>query len=248
MYLFMILHSVFGLLIGIRIYKGLCKKQIYNKTTLTKIGTGFLALNLLNVIFFITNAVLFLFFLYFPLICVVFAQKTLEFKRRSQFKNQFPMFLNQIILQIHLGHSFRRSVETAKLSFSRNYQLNIDKIMENVVFSQQSKFVVKDIFINQIIDFFKKVDRVPHQSVDWLIFFRQKLHLEKNFRHKSKQITLQLRLQVLVLGVLYVALFIFVVLKYGFLNNLSLFLVSILFFLMGIIVFVQLIRGSLSRN
>src|SRR5690606_19255086 len=88
----------------------------------------------------------------------------------------------------------------------------IVKVVEMIRFSMPSR-ENKDPFISMIVEEFRKIDANSHNSLQRLLSFRHKLRTESDYRRRSGQVVLQIRVQAGILVALYFATAVFVFLQ-----------------------------------
>ncbi|MBX7232124.1 MAG: hypothetical protein K1X29_08570 [Bdellovibrionales bacterium] len=81
---------------------------------------------------------------------------------------------------------------------------------------------------------FLAIDHQPHQAIQRLQSWRSRLKLTADFRRRSGQVLAQVRLQATLVGVLYVALLLFSLMRGVWRTHAILVGVSMILFLMGV--------------
>jgi len=229
------LNLFFGLLSGHRILLTLYQKKLIQKQTMTKIGTAYAVLTLIFVIHAGKNQTFAWFGVFFALILLNQVQLLLQYSRRKHFRREFLHLLNLVVLKMKAGRGLSHAIIQSKESFDPFFQNKISEIYNVVCFSQHFDFKNTDLFLIEAINELKKAHQSKQNSLQRIIIFRQKLKIEEDFRHRSRLITQQTRIQLYILCVFFISLLIYVVSQFGIKQNSSLILSSTALFLIGFV-------------
>lgn len=176
--------------------------------------------------------------LYIPLVLTFFSESILLFLWKQQFYRQFELFINALIAQIKIGGSFRTSFKIAVSALSQSQFKNyFIEILEMISFSKNLRKEFCFSPLQQMIEELKRADRSP-QCLERLENLRHQVRVRALFRKKVQSALLQIRIQSLVLSILYSGLFLFALHKYG-LKYLYILLLSLLLFLTGLLILLQ---------
>ena len=177
--------------------------------------------------------------LYIPLIFSFFLQSTLIFIWQQQCYVQFEFFLNVLIAQIKIGIGFRPAFKIAAYSLPQRYFQNyFIEILDTMTFSNTHRKLFLSPLLQQMIEELKRADS-SSQCLEHLKNLRHHIHIRSIFRKKVQSTLLQIRIQSLVLLILYFGLFIFIFNKTG-LKYIKTLLLSLFLFLTGLLVLSQL--------
>ncbi len=157
---------------------------------------------------------------------------------QQQFYSEFLRFLSMVILAMRRGLSYSAAMEVSIRGGDWKQGQLLRGIYENVVFSQQEPVVKKGLFgqfIHQIHVQLKALHHDPHRAIDRLCNFRKNLLDRLNFRRKSRQIWAYFGFQLGLLSFIYFGLLAFVAFQNGFHRFKTSFLLSFLFYLLGLI-------------
>lgn len=229
---------IFGLLFALRIY-------IFNEQN--RIFDNQILKNSLTIIVFLTLLCSSMMFerYFFAWMAVVGAISTIAVTifvtthlRERKFRQDFVDFIDRLILQVRSGHSFRNSLEVSNTKTPQPSRFKVEKIIEAVHFSQ--KIETSNAFVREIFEELVSVQRFPHKTLDRLCAFRRKIKIEDDFRRKSGRIVRQVRIQITFLFFMYAAVMSFVIVRFGFLDNLKIILWSAALFAMGLVGFFYL--------
>lgn len=229
---------VFGLLFALRIYFFNEQNRIFDKQLLK---------NSLLIIIFLTLLTSLMVFERYFFMWIAFGSAILSVPvtifvtariRERRFRQDFVDFLDRAILHVRSGQSFGNSLEVSNIKTPHVSSIKLEKIIEAVHFSQ--KIDTSNDFVREIFEELSSVQRFPHKTLDRLCAFRRKIKIEDDFRRRSGQIVRQVRIQIIFLSIMYVAVFTFVCVRFGFIENLKIILWSACLFFAGSIGFLLL--------
>lgn len=231
--LFAFFVSIIGFAIGIRIVKRLIHENLFEKSEMTKIGTAYVSLMLLLLIFLPRTYLTLWISIFAPLIALSLTLWLLMKRRSTKFRSTMSASLALIALKMKGGRSFRQAFSEITSESEPKMRAKLSEIGSVVVFSQQRSEVIRDSFIAEVIDELILVDRQPHAALKRLAIFREKLRLEDDFRRRSGQVLARIRAQSYVMTGLYIALAAFMSWRFGFIHHLRIFIVSAALFTCG---------------
>lgn len=235
MNLFVFIQLLFGFGFFIRVLIEIYNNKLLSSASLTKIGTFFLFWIGFGAVFLNFHSFFWLLWLYSPTVIVLISKYLLRKHRENQFQKHFLFFLNNILLKMKGGNSFRKAFLSVNHSNNEFFREKFKQMYNFVAFSQHVTTELQTGFLNEVLVELKAVDSQPHKAIQRLENFRRKLLIINKFRQKSGQVLRQIRLQALILTGLYVALFIFVTLNFGIQKHLNLVILSIFAFLLGLV-------------
>jgi hypothetical protein len=235
--LYVICCTLFGCAFVVRISDFLTERSLFSRTALTKIGTAyfvnviFLALSLPKTRISIWVAIFLPMLLFAAVLFVVIR------RRSTQFREKFLEILTLVALKMKAGRSFRQSYSEVAAESSPEIRAKLGEIGSVVVFSQQNKStprtIVGDRFIAEVVDELTRIDQQPHAASKRLAIFREKLRLESDFRRRSGLVVARIRVQSLIMSLMYLALGGFSIWHYGWLSYRFCYLISATFFVAG---------------
>ncbi len=142
--------------------------------------------------------------------------------------------LDEVILGLQVGKSFRTSLEQAVQNQNSWYRIQFLEIYSAVVASERPSKTTKTAFLNILIEEFRNIDQSQTKIVEQVRALRRQIKIEDDFRRRSGQVTQQIRIQAVVISFLYLALLSFVVMQFGFFQNQMLIMASSLLFIAGL--------------
>lgn len=161
----------------------------------------------------------------FPLILRFFLTKKL--------RSQLIPLLDYTVLGLQSGKSFRSSLASAIENQHGWVRSQLREVFESLQISNCS-IAVKSAVLKDFQQELLRIDQSKNRCVDQVKSLRQQLKMQENFRRRSGQVTQQIKMQAIIVTALYVALFVFVILQFGFKAHQNLILASLLIFVCGL--------------
>ncbi len=180
-----------------------------------------------------------IFSIYIPIFVFMTAEYFWIYKRLDYFRKQFLFLLDSTITRMKMGNSFREALAQGIESIDSGWvQDDLKELRDRIIYAQEiKKHQAKEFLF--AFKTFKQADQDP-QPLTRLHYIREAMKIEDLFSRKSHQALLQIRLQSLIMTILYLALFIFVLWYYQtqfltlMLFSLCLFVIgSVLIFILG---------------
>ena len=172
-----------------------------------------------------------IFSIYVPIFVFVTAEYFWIYKRLDYFRKQFLFLLDSTITRMKMGNSFREALHQSIESIDSGWiQDDLRELRDRMIYAQNIKIRQAKEFLFAFKTF-KQADQDP-QPLTRLHYIREAMKIEDSFSRKSRQALLQIRLQSLIMTILYLALFI-VVLWYYQTQFLTLMLFSLCLFVIG---------------
>ncbi len=250
----MLMNSLLSFLIFVfvftfvnRIFGHFKRQHVFPLKMMTKFGTFYFIYLITAYFYFFKQPFWFWLHCFLSLIIIPILFFLLLRFHQQQFYSEFVRFLSMVILGMRRGLSYSAAMEVSIRGGDWKQGQLLEKIYENVVFSQQEPVVKKGLFgqiIHQIHIQLRALHEDPHQAIDRLCNFRKNLCDRLSFRQKSRQIWAYFGFQLGLLSFIYVSLFGFVVYQYGFFAFKTSFLLSFLFYFLGISTVVVLARSK----
>lgn len=216
-----------------RILQFLVKNRNYSINAMTKIGTSIGLITLIGCFSIKSVFHLVVFVFLFPILSLFLVDQLNVFQQKRTIQRNILPFLKIVLLKMNTGGSFRASIDSALLRFPFCFRVFISKMMLDVVFSQQNLTPISNSRFQKLLEEFKFVDKHPHLSKKRLHHLYETMKTQEDFRHRSKQALMQMRIQSLVLAIFFVMLLGFVIHQYGFKSHSSSIYLSILLFGIG---------------
>lgn len=233
--LFAFLVPISGFALALRTSKHVIAHELIEKESMTKIGTVYLASVFALLICLPASRFSLWLAVFVPLAIAAIALAAHVSRRSRIFQREALSILSLIILKMKSGRSFRHSIAEVASESDRDVRAKLTEIASVVAFSQQNQASQSDAFTRDVIEEFKLIDQQPHASLRRLSVLREKIRIEDDFRRRSGQVLSRLRAQSLVMCVLYLAVFIFMVSKFGWRENASALSLSVGFFMCGVV-------------
>ncbi len=141
----------------------------------------------------------------------------INFILRQNFQQLWLQFLDELILLMMTGRSFRDSFLFITENRQNLFHLKLREILLRSAYDQNSTnsshlLSANNIFIHNLV---QSIEKNPHKALEKLKCHRRQIRLNVLFKKKSKQITLTMRTQAMALSLLYIGLLIFVLNKHS---------------------------------
>ncbi len=169
------------------------------------------------------------------LISLKFFPRIFNFFLEKRFKNNVVRLLDELILEMKMGRSFRFSLKiiAEKTSGWMGHQIKI--IVQNLEKDEPS-ISVKSASVADFERMISLIDKSNSKNLDRVIGLRNHYKMLQNFRRRSGQVSAQIRMQAIIVTILYLSLLTFVIVQFGFMKQQKLIFCSISMFLLGLFV------------
>jgi len=156
------------------------------------------------------------------------AEKIINFILRHNFQHEWLQTLDELILMMMIGRSFRDAflqithhhknpliIQLRETLLISGWQINLKPslhsknnfLLSSIDSSSSSNSLSPSLrFIDQLV---QSIENNPHKAIDKLKSHRQQLRWEMQFKKKSRQMTLLMRIQATTLCLLYIGLLAF---------------------------------------
>lgn len=142
--------------------------------------------------------------------------------------------LDQVIMGLQTGNSFRTSLRTAIENQSGWKRNQLREVFESVV-STDRKVDVKSAVLKDFQQEMVEIDSSQSRCADQVRAFRRQLKTQEDFRRRSGQVTQQIKMQAIIVTALYLALLIFIISQFGYVAHRFVIFCSVNIFLVGLI-------------
>jgi Flp pilus assembly protein TadB len=225
--------SIFGLMIGRRIFAHFDQNQIFSSTTSQKLWNAFIYVHVL--MFFLLQKSLAMHFcfelvsIFFPFSVYVYQDRT----RRALFRDQAVPMLDILILQMRSGRTLREAIGNNSMNLIM-IQFHINELNSLLQFGTDFSVSTTDPFFSRVANELLEIHRSQIKTLERLKAFRSRIKTEQDFRQRARQATLQVRLQAGVLLFLYLGLVTYISCCYPWARVQKYFLVSLFLFIAGL--------------
>lgn len=234
---------VFGTIFGFRIFKSLPEnlKQHTNTRMFRVVSVIFLML----AVYFFNYASSFVVWIQFFLGVLavgvtIFVTQHLESKNLRQ---DFVFFVDKVQLHIKMGRSLRAAFEFALEQMPSSSQLRMREILNCA--ESGSMYRSRDAFSMVMYAEVSQWLGSNTRILSRIRTFRAQLRLEDRFKRKSEQVIHQIRIQILLLSLMYIMMLFFVLQRFSFYQHTLLFLVSSALFVLGLLTFYFIARRKI---
>ena len=230
-----LLCSVFGFIISYRIFLDSFLDFHFSEELKKKIFKILFSIFILLYLFESTSSILLWISALGVILMIKVSPMIMRFYLSKSLSESFLSIVDEIILNIRSGKSFRASLLNVTQSRSGLLRNLLFEIYHAVTsnhnpFSKTSKHHLK-----QFISDLKEIDASQTKALNQLSALRRNLKINYDLKRKLSLASQQADAQTAILTVLQVLLLIFVSAKFGFIENLQLILVSSFLFTIGII-------------
>lgn len=231
--------------IFVQLSDGFTARRLIHAQSRSQIFMFFLGWVCVIAVVSIFSRVLFSILLWSSIIILSLSSFFLSSSRRTQFRRELPILLSNLILKMRTGLSFRAALKASVENLSPVTTSKVEKIFENLDLTTKPGEVnqQQDLEVERLLVFFRTIDREAHKTLPRLCQFRNQIKEEAYFRSRVQRALSQLKAQSWVMGILYCALLVFVISKFGWSENNKLISLSFFLFATG-----QFLTIRLGRN
>lgn len=230
--------KMFGVCIGFSVLRIFFRQNFVQERVLTKIVIGFFLFNALHLLFF-ENFLLNWFLIYGSVLLILGLKFFFDQRQENLFRKEFPVILTSILLNMKLGQSFRQSLRTSLTTMTPCWRTRFELIYQNVAFSPQengSVFEKMGGFSAEIAQELKKIDGSTHKTIEKIENFRRRLMITEKFRRRSGRVRGQVHLQIILMSLIYAAVFAINAFMFPLERYKLIVLVSVFAYLFGLVV------------
>lgn len=149
-------------------------------------------------------------------------------------QSQTLRILDHLILNVQSGQSLRVSLDMLARQESSLLRVSLENLSHAIIYETSAANLQSEALKN-IFSELSRIERSQSKCADQLRAWRKNLKTMDDFRRRSGQVTLQIRMQAAISAVLYVALLLFVVTQFGFKPHRGLILMSGALFFGGVV-------------
>lgn len=128
------------------------------------------------------------------------------FSRRRRYRARVVPFLDEVLLNMRSGRSFREALHLAGARESTVGAEDLGQIPAMVVFPESATRAALLAEAQDLLGEFREMDRSSVRVIDRLQAVRRRERTKRKFRQKSSQVTSQVKAQAAVCSLLYLAL------------------------------------------
>jgi hypothetical protein len=142
--------------------------------------------------------------------------------------------LDHLVLGVQSGQSLRTSLQVLSARESSLLRIPMQNLVHAVTL-ENSSASLESPTLKKLYEELSRIEKSQSKFAEQLRALRRQTKTLKDFRRRSGQVTMQIRMQALVSAVLYVALLVFIIAQFGFFENRRLILASALLFFGGLV-------------
>lgn len=224
--------SMLGHTFAHRIFAQMARDFAFSPLLLRKL----IVINLILITFFVmisdstTSLWLFIGIL---LITLKFFPALLRFFLLRRLQNALIPLLDMVLLGLQSGKSFRAALRFAVENQRGWMRHQFMEIYESLMLAE-NVIVMKSALLEDLRRELAEIDRSKNRTIDQLRALRREIKMLQNFRRRSGQVSQQIKMQAIIVTVLFLSLNLFVIRQFGFAENKNLILGSSLVFGIGL--------------
>jgi hypothetical protein len=142
--------------------------------------------------------------------------------------------IDQLVLGVQSGHSLRSSLHSLAAAEASLLRVSLQNLVHAIVV-ENSSAGLKSPQLMTLFDELSRIERSQSKCAEQLKAFRRHLKTLEDFRRRSGQVSLQIRMQALVSAALFAGLLLFMITQFGFSAYRGLILTSTALFLTGLV-------------
>lgn len=173
---------------------------------------------------------------FFGMILILVKQMPQVFSAYQEFLIQKHLLrmLDQLVLGVQSGQSLRASLQTMAAGESSLLRIPLQNFVHAIAY-ENSPANLRSNTLRKLFDEMSRIEKSDSKCSEQLRAMRKQLKTVKDFRRRSGQVTMQIRMQAAVSAILYVALLFFMISQFGFNENRRLILASAILFFAGLV-------------
>ncbi len=149
-------------------------------------------------------------------------------------QSQTLRMLDHLILGVQSGQTLRSSLVTLSHQESSLLRVSLENLVHAIVF-ENSSASLKSASLRNLFDELSRIEKSQSKCADQLRSLRKNLKIMEDFRRRSGQVSLQIRLQAVISAALYVGLLFFMITQFGFYQHKGLIISSGALFFSGMV-------------
>lgn len=168
------------------------------------------------------------------LISLKFFPSILRFFLTNELSKALIPLLDQVLMGLQTGNSFRNSLRIAIENQSGWKRNQLREVYEYVV-STDRKVDAKSAVLKDFQQEMIEIDGSQSRTVEQVRALRRQLKMQEDFRRRSGQVTQQIKMQAIIVTVLFLALLLFIITQFGYVAHRLLIFGSVNIFIVGLI-------------
>jgi Flp pilus assembly protein TadB len=142
--------------------------------------------------------------------------------------------IDQLVLRVQSGHSLRSSLNLLAAGESSLLRIPLQNLLHAIAV-ENSVAGLQSPQLRILFEELSRIERSQTKCADQLKAYRRHLKTLEDFRRRSGQVSLQIRMQAVISAVLFAALLLFMITQFGFSAHRSLIFASTALFLTGLV-------------
>lgn len=149
-------------------------------------------------------------------------------------QSQTLRLLDHLILGVQSGQSLRSCLVIMSHQESSLLRVSLENLVHAIVF-ENSSAGLKSASLKNLFEELSRIEKSQSKSADQLKSLRKNLKTLEDFRRRSGQVSLQIRMQAAISALLYVGLLLFMITQFGFYQHRGLIMASATLFFSGMV-------------
>ncbi|MFS4458829.1 hypothetical protein [Bdellovibrio sp. HCB2-146] len=167
------------------------------------------------------------------LISLKFFPTILRFFLLRRLRSALIPLLDGIILGVQAGKSFRSALHSS-IELQRGWVRNQLRELQSLLLSSEQEHALKSALLKDFMAELVEIDRSQSRCADQLRALRGHLKIQEDFRRRSGQLTQQIKMQAIIVTLLFLGLLSFVIAQFGWHAHQKLIMGSVILFLAGL--------------
>lgn len=160
--------------------------------------------------------------------------KIFSFLLEKQIEKHQLRLLDQLVLAVQSGRSLRAAISALAEAERGFLHLSILNLQHAILY-ETSESSLRSACLKNLYGELSRIDKSNSKCADQLRSFRQQLKTLEDFRRRSGQVSLQIRMQAAISALLYAGLLVFTVTQFGFYQHRGLIAASGTLFFVGMV-------------
>lgn len=161
----------------------------------------------------------------------------------KRFKDNFCHYLDILVLEMKMGHTFHHSIRRAYIKCDAFMQQKVIKIIDQLDFEPSIAESENNSFANDVLKEFRIISKCKENSLKSVEFLRQKHKIRNEIRRRSGQVSSQMIFQAAIVIGIYIALMILILIWQGSVRSLPWIKLSAPLIILGVTAMYYIYRG-----
>lgn len=229
-----LLISIFGYFIQKHECEEIFSDFGLRKSLTVKIQVSLILINLISILLLNNFTICLWIFNLFLILILKIMPTIIKSLFENSFRGDLIHFLDFLVLNLQSGMSLKSSLVLASNGFSGWRKTQFQILINHLHFQSKSPKFYSQILKNFYFEL-QLIEKSQNKMIDQIKSYRRQLKLEQDLRHKSRQLTLNLKIQSMIMSIMYLGVLIFIFSTFDTSKTKNWILISLILFLIGII-------------